>query len=197
MKKYLPFFLLLIICIVGLAASLLCTPQRSTAAQMSGPHFTDIIVTTSDTHLLLFGELRNSLTNEMIDGLHSGIPVQFSFFVELEIIVKNWFDKRLNQIEFSHALRYDTLKQLYIVETGETSKKVHTTASLDEAISLLNEINGLKIIELAELEPDQTYRLRIKADLYKKTLPLSIHRIIPFVSWWDLNTDWYTVEFIY
>ena len=197
MKKYLPFFLLLIICIVGLAASLLCTPQRSTAAQLSGPHFTDIIVTTSDTHLLLFGELRNSLTNEMIDGLHSGIPVQFSFFVELEIIVKNWFDKRLNQIEFSHALRYDTLKQLYIVETGETSKKVHTTASLDEAISLLNEINGLKIIELVELEPDQTYRLRIKADLYKKTLPLSIHRIIPFVSWWDLNTDWYTVEFIY
>ncbi len=197
MKKYLPFFLLLIICIVGLAASLLCTPQRSTAAQLSGPHFTDIIVTTSDTHLLLFGELRNSLTNEMIDGLHSGIPVQFSFFVELEIIVKNWFDKRLNQIEFSHALRYDTLKQLYIVETGETSKKVHTTASLDEAISLLNEINGLKIIELVELEPDQTYRLRIKADLYKKTLPLSIHRIIPFVSWWDLDTDWYTVEFIY
>lgn len=197
MKKYLPFFLLLIICIVGLAASLLCTPQRSTAAQMSGPHFTDIIVTTSDTHLLLFGELRNSLTNEMIDGLHSGIPVQFSFFVELEIIVKNWFNKRLNQIEFSHALRYDTLKQLYIVETGETSKKVHTTASLDEAISLLNEINGLKIVELVELEPDQTYRLRIKADLYKKTLPLSIHRIIPFVSWWDLNTDWYTVEFIY
>jgi hypothetical protein len=197
MKKYLPFFLLLIICIVGLAASLLCTPQRSTAAQMSGPHFTDIIVTTSDTHLLLFGELRNSLTNEMIDGLHSGIPVQFSFFVELEIIVKNWFNKRLNQIEFSHALRYDTLKQLYIVETGEISKKVHTTASLDEAISLLNEINGLKIVELVELEPDQTYRLRIKADLYKKTLPLSIHRIIPFVSWWDLNTDWYTVEFIY
>ena len=197
MKKYLPFFLLLIICIVGLAASLLCTPQRSTAAQLSGPHFTDIIVTTSDTHLLLFGELRNSLTNEMIDGLHSGIPVQFSFFVELEIIVKNWFNKRLNQIEFSHALRYDTLKQLYIVETGESSKKVHTTASLDEAISLLNEINGLKIVELVELEPDQTYRLRIKADLYKKTLPLSIHRIIPFVSWWDLDTDWYTVEFIY
>ncbi len=197
MKKYLPFFLLLIICIAGLAASLLCTPQRSSAAQMSGPHFTDIIVTTSDTHLLLFGELRNSLTNEMIDGLHSGIPVQFSFFVELEIIVKNWFNKRLNQIEFSHALRYDTLKQLYIVETGEISKKVHTTSSLDEAISLLNEINGLKIVELAQLKPDQTYRLRIKADLYKKTLPLSIHRIIPFVSWWDLNTDWYTVEFIY
>lgn len=164
---------------------------------MSGPHFTDIIVTTSDTHLLLFGELRNSLTSEMIDGLHSGIPVQFSFFVELEIIEKNWFNKELNKIEFSHALRYDTLKQLYTVETAEISKKIHTTASLDEAITLLNEINGLKIVDLAELEPDQTYRLRIKADLYKKTLPLSIHTIIPFVSWWDLNTDWYTVEFIY
>jgi hypothetical protein len=197
MKIHYPVFLFLTISIIGVALPLVSIPGRSSAAEMSGPHFTDIIVTTSDTHLLLFGELRNSLTNEMIDGLHSGIPVQFSFFVELERIVKNWFNEELNKIEFSHALRYDTLKQLYIVETGETSKKSHTTASLDEAVTLLNEINGLRIVELAELEPDQTYRLRIKADLYKKTLPLKMHTIIPFVSWWDLNTDWYTVEFIY
>lgn len=169
----------------------------SLAAESAAPSFTDIIVTTSDTHLLLFGELRNSITQDMLDGLHSGIPIKFSFFVELNKDVPNWLDEQLVSKRFTHTLTYDTLKQNYIVETGENSKKKNTTASLDEAKKLLNEINGLKIVKLSRLEPDRTYRLRIKAELNKKTLPLSLHNIIPFVSWWDLETDWYTVEFIY
>lgn len=171
--------------------------EGANGAKISGPHFTDIIVTTSDTHLLFFGELENSLTTEMIEGLHSGIPVQFSFFVELEKVKSNWPDDELTSIEFSHSLQYDTLKQLYTVRTEEISKQTHTVETLDEALRLINEINGLKIVTLEELEPDQTYRLRVKADLYKKTLPLSLHSVIPFISWWDLKTDWHSIEFIY
>jgi hypothetical protein len=186
------FFLLLLL--------FLLQPLQGSAAdgpKISGPQFTDIIVTTSDTHLLFFGELKNSLTSEMLEGLHSGIPVEFSFFVELEKVESSWFDDQLTKIEFSHSLSYDTLKQVYTVKTEEISKKVHTVNTLEQATALLNEINGLKIVRLEELEPDQTYRLRVKADLYKKTLPLSLHSIIPFISWWDLKTDWYTIEFIY
>jgi len=163
----------------------------------SGPYLTDIIVTTSDTHLLLFGELRNSLTEEMVAGLHSGIPVSFSFFVELEKNEPNWIDEELVSIEFEHQLSYDTLKEHYVIETEETSRKTMTTSSLEEATKILNEINGLKILELSRLQPEGIYRLRVKADLYKKTLPLRLHNIIPFISWWDLKTDWYTVEFTY
>lgn len=171
--------------------------EGANGEKISGPHFTDIIVTTSDSHLLFFGELKNSLTTEIIDGLHSGIPVQFSFFVELEKVESNWPDDELTSLEFSHSLAYDSLKQLYTVETEEISKKNHTVKTLDEALTLINEINGLKIVKLEELEPDQTYRLRVKADLYKKTLPLKLRSVIPFVSWWDLKTDWHSIEFIY
>lgn len=178
---------------------LLFTAQTvlSDTEQISSPHFTDIILTTSDTHLLLFGELRNSLTKEMVDGLHSGIPIKFSFFVELEKNVKNWPDKELAVFSFSHKLSFDTLKNRYVVETEENNKKKSTSGTLDEATKNLNEINGLKIIELDRLNPDSTYRLRVKADLYNKTLPMSLHNVIPFISWWDLSTDWYTVEFTY
>ncbi len=171
--------------------------EGAASDSISGPHFTDIIVTTSDTHLLFFGELRNSMTPGMIEGLHSGIPLRFSFFVELERVQPNWPDKEITSIEFSHALSYDTLKQLYTIETEEISKKNHTVKTLEEALTLVNEINGLKIVALDELEPDQTYRLRVKADLNKKTLPLNLRTIVPFVSWWDLKTDWHSIEFIY
>ena len=165
--------------------------------QKSGPHFSDIIVTTSDTHLLLYGELRNGLTEEMIAGLHNGIPVKFSFFVMLEKNQDNWPDDELATLEFSHSLTYDTLKAMYVVNTEEASQKKHTSEDLSEATQILSEINGLKIIELRNLRPDSSYRIKVKADLYKKTLPMSLHNIIPFISWWDLNTDWYSVEFVY
>lgn len=177
----------------------LCIAQAafSQTTEISGPHFTDIIVTTSETHLLLFGELRNSLTKEMTDGLHSGIPVRFSFFVELEKNVPNWPDEELALYSFSHSLSFDTLKNMYVIETEENNSKKSTAKTLQQAAKTLNEINGLKIIELSRLTPESTYRIRVKADLYKKTLPMSLHNIIPFVSWWDLSTDWYTVEFTY
>lgn len=185
-------------CTFLLLLMLVLTRGEGTASEpISGPHFTDIIVTTSDTHLLFFGELKNSLTPQMIEGLHSGIPLNFTFFVELERVQSNWPDKEITSIEFNHSLSYDTLKQLYTIETEELSKKSHTVKTLDEALPLINEINGLKIVALEDLEPDQTYRLRVKADLHKKTLPFSLRTVVPFVSWWDLNTDWHSIEFMY
>lgn len=188
------YYLVLIYTILHLCAAQAAFSQST---EISGPHFTDIIVTTSETHLLLFGELRNSLTKEMTDGLHSGIPVRFSFFVELEKNVPNWPDEELALYSFSHSLSFDTLKNMYVIETEENNSKKSTAKTLQQAAKTLNEINGLKIIELSRLTPESTYRIRVKADLYKKTLPMSLHNIIPFVSWWDLSTDWYTVEFTY
>ncbi len=173
------------------------TTAFSISPQLSGPHFTDIIVTTSDTDLLLFGELRNSLNDDMVEGLHSGIPIRFSFYVDLEKSRANWLDEQLVSLTFSHTLTYDTLKKLYVIETEESARKRSTAPSLEEAMLVINEINGLKIIELERLIPDTKYRLRIKADLHKKTLPLSLHTIIPFIGWWDVKTDWFTVEFMY
>jgi hypothetical protein len=137
------------------------------------------------------------MTPAMIEGLHSGLPLTFSFSVELERVQPNWPDKEITSIEFIHSLSYDTLKQFYTVETEEISKKNHTVKTLDEALPLINEINGLKIVKLEELEPDQTYRLRVKADLHKKTLPFKLRTVVPFVSWWDLKTDWHSIEFMY
>ncbi|MFW2364882.1 MAG: DUF4390 domain-containing protein, partial [Desulforhopalus sp.] len=44
---------------------------------------TELTATTSETHLIVFGTLVNSFTSEMIEILHSGIPIRFSFFIEL------------------------------------------------------------------------------------------------------------------
>lgn len=159
--------------------------------------FSDLIATSSQTHLILFGVLNNTLTDEMISGLRSGIPVEFSFFVELYLKQEQTNDELLVNMEFQHTMSYDILKDSYRVELGETQKKPSLHASLSGAERTMNEINGIRIMPLDKLIPNQTYQLRIRADIFKKTLPLSLHRILPFFSWWDKGTDWHSIEFTY
>jgi hypothetical protein len=171
--------------------------SSSITTEKKGPHFSDVILTTSETSLLMFGLLNNSFNDEMIQGLHNGLPVQFSLFIELNKSRKYWRDERMVSMEYKHTLTYDTLKESYKVELDETNQRIFTFSSLPQAQKAMNEINGLKVIKLADLIPDGSYTLRVRAELYKKTLPMGLHHVVPLISWWDIETDWYSVDFNY
>ncbi|WP_136805246.1 DUF4390 domain-containing protein [Desulfosediminicola flagellatus] len=157
--------------------------------------FTDLIATTSETHLILFGVINNSFTEEMISGVKSGVPVHFSFFIEL-FQKENNVEQLLTEMEFRHTMTYDTLKDSYKVELGEINNKIVLLQDLKDTQKTMSEVNGVKVIELTNLVPDKTYLLKIKASLFEKTLPLSLHRILPF-TWWDRETKWHSLEFNY
>ena len=191
MRRKLFFFLL------PLSLFILLHTAHAQDGQNKDVHFSDLIITTSKTHLLLFGLVNNGITEEMLQGLHNGIPIQFTFLVELNKKEKHWSDLQLASFQFRHRLTYDTLQENYRLDTNEKSQKTEIFPQLDNALKAMNEINGLQVLELSKLIPDSSYQLRIKAELYKKTLPLKLHYIVPFASWWDVETDWHTIEFTY
>lgn len=156
---------------------------------------TELTATTSETHLIVFGTLENSFTSEMIEILHSGITLRFSFFVELYKTTEKGPDELIVADNFHHTMTFDTLKENYRVTLEEDNNKVVSFRSLFEAQKEINEINGAKIVALKQLLPDNKYKLRMRAELYQKTLPLSLHNILPFLSWWDVETDWHTIAF--
>ncbi len=159
--------------------------------------FKDIVLTTSNTHLLLFGIIQNSEQQKLVQALHNGIPMQYTFFVELLQVKDNWADKKLVSMKFAHTLKYDTLKEQYQLTLEEQRNRVLPFTDLEEALMVINEINGLNVIEFTKLTPDYAYELRIKAELLKKTLPMNLHYVIPFISLWNMETDWHTIEFMY
>lgn len=167
------------------------------ASEEKSAHFSDLIITTSKTHLLLFGLVNNSTNEEMLQGLQNGLPIPFTFIIELYKTEKNWPDLQLVSLELHHTLSYDTLQQNYRLETTDKKQKITTFSHLEEALKAMNEINGLQVIELSQLVPDSSYQLRLKAKLYEKTLPMNLQQIIPFISMWDIKTDWHTIEFTY
>lgn len=167
----------------------------SVAANEEEPGFSEITVTSSSSHLLFFAQLNNSFTEEMIAGLHSGLPLKFTFFVELAPTAAGWSSAQSRSLATNHIVQYDTLKETYTVEIEESGKRFHTFETLQEAKEAANDINGLRIAELSALQPDTSYSIRVRADLFKKTLPMGLHRFIPFISWWDITTDWFSITF--
>lgn len=177
---------------------ILTTPTvGSTAESDINASFKELTATTSETHLIVFGVLQNSFNAEMIETLHSGIPIRFSFFMELDKVTENWPEEHISTVNFQHIMTFDTLKESYKVTLEEDNNKVVSFRSLFEAQKMINEINGAKVVELKQLIPNNRYRLKIRAELYRKTLPLSLHSIFPFLTWWDIETDWHFIELKY
>jgi hypothetical protein len=167
------------------------------AKQEKEPDLTDIIITTSESHLLLFATVRNCFTREMVQGVLDGLPVTFNFHIELNKIRSAWFDSTLVETTITHTLKYDSIKKEYSIIFSEKNGQLVTTRSLEQAKQLMAEINGFSLIERKLLIPDAPYALKIKATLAETTLPLGMHYILPFTSLWDFETDLRTVEFHY
>ena len=180
-----------------LSLILLLIPLPAAATNQPEATITDIIITTSNSHLLLFSSIKNCFTKEMLQGIHNGIPVTFTFTVNLDQVREFWWDKNLTSHSFQHTLTYDGLNEEYKITLSEKDNLTITTSSLAKAKEVMVEVNGLKVIAIDKLVPDQPYALRIKARLAEKTLPLNIHYIVPFISLWDFETDWRTIEFRY
>jgi hypothetical protein len=155
------------------------------------------VVTNSSSDVLLYGKVVNGFTSEMEAALQNGIPVTFTFMVELYTVRRTWPDWQITALTFDHTLSYDSLKEEYRVELQEKGGRTLATRSLAEAQELMTQVNGLRVIPLTQLKPDENYLLKIKAKLARKTLPLNVHALIPFWRLWDFETDWHHVIFRY
>ncbi|MGD9057060.1 MAG: DUF4390 domain-containing protein [Desulfobacterales bacterium] len=158
---------------------------------------TNITVSNTQDDLLLFLNLEGAFREEMKQAILSGAPSTFSFFAKLNRVRSLWFDKDIADLEVTHTIIYDNLKKEFTVTRSWKDNNPEVTKSFDEAKNWMTEIDSLKIIPLNRLEKGEQYQLRVKAEVSKKTLPLYLHYILFFVSLWDFETDWYTIDFTF
>lgn len=158
---------------------------------------TNITVSNTRDDLLLFLNLKGAFREEMKKAILSGVPSTFSFFAKLNRVRSFWFDKDIADLEVTHTIIYDNLKKEFTVTRSWKENNPEVTESFNEAKKWMTEIDSLKIIPLNRLEKGEQYQLRVKAEVSKKTLPLYLHYILFFMSLWDFETDWYTIDFTF
>ena len=180
-----------IIC-VGLIFTLLCGINPLLAQEAVLSHIT---VSNTREDLLFHFTLEGSFTEKLKEAIISGVPATFTFYINLYRIRNWWPDKNVTDITLAHTIKYDNLKKDFTIKRSWKEDDPIVTHSFSQAQRWMTEIDALPVYPLKELEKGRQYQIRVKAEVSKLTLPLYLHYIL--FSLWDVETDWYTIDFLY
>jgi hypothetical protein len=106
-----------------------------------------------------------------------------------------WFDNAIAEKKETHVLIYDPLKGKYSVSRSWEDNKPFVTDSFEEASDRMCRIEGLRLTRAKKLKKGASYLVKARAELDKIELPLYLHHVLFFVSYWDVETRWQTVSF--
>lgn len=159
--------------------------------------FVELTAAVSPSTLLFYAKLKHSLNEEMREELHSGLPLTFTFTMKLHRKARGGPGELVAERTFQHIINYDTLTDDYHVHFEEHNNRSQVFTDAASAEKALNTLSGVPITNVGRLIPNNTYTLRIKAELYHKSLPPGLESILPFLTWDDRRIDWQTIEFHY
>ncbi|MFZ0727090.1 MAG: DUF4390 domain-containing protein [Desulfobacterales bacterium] len=154
-------------------------------------------MTVSNTRddLLLSLTLTGAFTEKFKEAILSGVPATFVFYISIYRVRHWWSDKNIADIELTHTIKYDNLKKEFTVKRSWKEGNPAVTHSFSQAQQWMTEVEALRVFPLNELQKGRQYQIRTMAEVSKLTLPLYLHYIL--FSLWDVETDWYTIDFIY
>jgi len=170
----------------------------SNVAWAADPRITDVIVTNTRDDLILYFRVEGCFTEELERAIMNGVPTTFTFLVALNQVRNFWKDKSLASMEIRHTVKFNNLKDEFVITRSENGEKPIIVNSFSGAKRIMAEVENLSVTRLDQLEHNHLYQVRIKAELKKITLPLYLHYAFRFFLFlWDFETDWYATDFIY
>lgn len=175
----------------------LILPAPLPAKEGRHPILTDIKLANTRDDLIIYFELENAFPPKIIQTIENGILTPFSFHVSLYRTGGSWLDKKMADLDIQSTIKYNSLKQEYTVSRPWKEEKPMVTKSFDEAKDWMTRIDNMRVAPLTDLVKGEKYQIRIRAQLTRFTLPFALHYVLFFMSFWDIKTDWYIVNFTY
>ncbi|RJR26128.1 MAG: DUF4390 domain-containing protein [Desulfobacteraceae bacterium] len=179
---------------VPIFLALRCPPPAH--AQAPKASIEDIIVTSSRDHLLLYFSVKDCFSEEIKKAIENGIKTTFTFYINLFELRDFWWNRQIASITLTHHIQYDNLKKVYTVELPERNKSL-AFKDMESAGKAMSEIVGIEVTGLDNLQKGRRYQVRMMAELDRITLPFYLHYVFFFVSLWDYETEWYSIDFRY
>jgi Domain of unknown function (DUF4390) len=138
----------------------------------------------------LDARLQLVLSSEALKALSSGVALTIELQIELIRERHLWFDATAAELAVRYELEYRPLSQRYIVRNLNSGDQ-DSFATLYSALNNLGRIEGLPVIDDALLEPDRTYRIRLRAMLNTQQYPAPLRLLFFWRDEWQLQSDWF------
>jgi len=143
--------------------------------------------------VMLDFRVKNVLDALVADTLDSGLPVRFAHLIQLVQPRELKRDKVLVDLKLVRVLEKDNLKDRFRVTVENTEEK-RQYGDLREAVEVMTRVEKVVLVSSEVLETRRPLFLKIKTQLQQFQLPFRLHFLLAFVSYWDVETDWYTLE---
>ena len=156
----------------------------------------DIIVTNDTIYLLLYARMSGCFTEKIEKAIFAGVPTTFTVLVDLFKEHPWQPDENLSSLKIQHTIKYDNVKKIFNVSVDDQKNWVGFS-DFNNAKQMMADINALPVAVLKNLGKNNYYYLKLKGELRKVRLPLHLEYLFFFVSFWDIETDWYVERFFY
>jgi hypothetical protein len=144
----------------------------------------------------LYASIALNPNTTLEDALQKGIALHF--IVEVEVSrprnwwLSWWFNENIGDASRRMRVYYNFLLRRYVVDAGYVTK---TTGTLDNALAIMGNISGWRVLDADALKPGQRYvaRLRVRLDTTQLAKPLQINALAN--AKWGLESAWYEWSF--
>jgi hypothetical protein len=143
----------------------------------------NLVVTNSDSTLLVDLVLLGAMPDGIVEGLGTGIPAAVRFELQLWQYNSWWVDRRVVVKLVERQVVYDVLtKEFRVSAVQGEEREPYVTRDVWEAERVLSEIRGFKLTQMNHLNLDELYYVRVRAEVRSGAPDSSVSRILPFVS---------------
>ena len=156
----------------------------------------DIMVTNDPVHLLLYARMSGCFTEKIDKAVFAGVPTTLTVFVDLFKENSGRRDEKLSGLKVQHTIKYDNVKKIFNVSVNNQKNWV-SFSNFNNAKQMMSDVNALPVTALSKLAKNNYYYLKLKVEVRKIRLPLHLEYLFFFVSFWDVETDWYVERFFY
>jgi hypothetical protein len=157
----------------------------------AGATIEDLVPVVRNDGIYVSFRVTQGFDDDIEHAIETGLEVTFRYNVELKRNRGIWFDSTVARREIRATVAYDNLTKRYKL-TREVDGKIDATEivpDVDAMRRFMTSFESLRLFDLADLAPNESYYVRVRGILRERTLLL----LIP----WDLSTGWEEAPFDY
>ncbi|MBI4388898.1 MAG: DUF4390 domain-containing protein [Nitrospinae bacterium] len=174
-----------------LALALGLTLGLATPALAADPAIVNISVGNSGNLITMDATLADGFNDSVLEAIESGVPMTFTYHIELRQMETLWFDKLIGSATIENTVQFDSLKKVYrFSSNGKNVKRKVITRDKTLYQKLMLTLENIPIASAYKLKPEDNYYIRVKADLETDRLWFPFNHLLFFVPFNDFKTAW-------
>ena len=155
------------------------------------PGIVNIGVKANERLVLVDALLIEAFTEDIIEAVESGVPLSFTFNIELVQKVDVLPDKTVSHNTVVNTVQYDSLKGVYtFISKGKGVKRKVFTKKPKRFQELMLTLKDIPLAPVHELDNDVQYFVRVRAEMEAEGFGFPFNYLLFFVPFDEFETDW-------